>query len=624
MKQLYSYDIFDTCLVRTCGEPKCVFDILATDVLGGKADISAKIDFTLIRMNAERKARETLINGDNEEISLEDIYRFCDFSKITAVDNKAIMTKELEVEDRVLLPVYKIREEIEHLVKKGAKIIYISDMYLPESFICKKLKQAGFYVNHNIYLSSTIKKTKSSGNLFRHVSRELGIKNSQWIHTGDNTYSDYRIPKEIGINAKLIKHNYNQYELMEKEMMHDGRMPNAEFPFSLSRAIRLSLPDTPYNLFASTFVAPMFVSYVYSILNDARKRSIKHLFFIARDGFILYNIAKEFASQFSDIRMSYLYASRQALYMAGLSELSVKCVKETLPYLKNEEINKILYELHLSSYDYSQLPIKGLNGEQIIDLLFDNDSFVKELQLKYQEQNSYIIRYFEQEGLTEEHCAIVDVVGSRRCQKALNNILSRNHYQKAFSYYFEVTWSRITDYEPYLAMNYQENVISTKFYNRASQPLYEQFFAITNQKRTIEYKDNKGVIEPVFESDFISEEYKQAIFETNKINCIAYARHYVDGCIQDPALIIQVAQKAFAFFCYAPRKEFLLAIESFRCTGSGEANEVLLNKRSLFYTITHIKQFFRWPEGQLIYSSGWLYPLILKFLDYRYKRKQRK
>lgn len=623
MKQLYSYDIFDTCLVRTCGEPKHVFDILATDVLGKEADISAKIDFTLIRMNAERKAREILINGDNEEISLEDIYRFCDFSKITSIENKTIMTKELDVEDRVLLPVYKIREEIEQLAKKGATIIYISDMYLPETFICKKLKQWGFYVNHNIYISSSFKKTKSSGNLFRHVLHELGIKNSQWIHKGDNIHSDYRIPKKLGINAKLIKYNYNQYELMEKEMMHDGRKPNAEFPISLSRAIRLSLPDTPYNLFASTFVAPMFVSYVYSILKDARKRNIKHLFFIARDGYILYNIAKEFASQFTDIRISYLYASRQALYMAGLSELSAKCVKETLPYLKNEQITKILYELHLSSHDYSHLQIKGLNGEQIIDLLFDNDSFVKELQLKYQEQNSYIIKYFEQEGLTEGHCAIVDVVGSRRCQKALNNILSRNHYQKAFSYYFEVTWSRITDFEPYLAMNYQENVISTKFYNRASQPLYEQFFAITNQKRTIEYKDNKGIIEPIFEHDFIPEEYKQKIFDTNKINCITYARHYVDGCIQDPSLIIQIAQKAFASFCYAPRKEFLLAIESFRCTGSGEANEVLLNKRSLLYTITHIKQFFRWPEGQLIYSSGWLYPLMLKFLEYRYKRKKR-
>lgn len=621
MKQLYSYDIFDTCLVRTCGEPKHVFDILATDVLGKDADLSAKIDFTLIRMNAERKARQELINEGNEEITLEDIYHFCDFSKITPIDNKTILCKELDVEDRVLLPVYQIREEIEHLQKKGAKVIYISDMYLPESFICKKLKQFGFPIDQNVYISSTIKKSKSSGHLFSYISHQLGIKESHWLHIGDHSLSDYRIPKKMGIQAKLIKHDYNQYEFMGKEMLHNGCLPNACYPFTLSRAVRLSSPDTPYNLFASTFVAPMFVSYVYSILCDSRRKGIKHLFFIARDGYILYNIAKEFASHFPDIRISYLYASRQALYMAGLKELSAKCVIESLPYLKNESIKKILYELHVSSYDYSNMPIEGLNGEQIIDMLFKNESFVTALRLKYQEQNNNIIKYFEQEGLTEGLCATVDVVASRRCQKALNNILERNHYIKAFAYYFEVTWSRITDYEPYLAMNYQENVISTRAYNRASQPLYEQFFAITDQKRTVEYKDNNGIIEPVFENDFIPEEYKQKIFTANKINCMMYAKLYIDGCIDNPNMIIQTAQKVFAFFCYVPRKEFLLAIESFMCTGSGEANEILLNKCNLLYTITHIKQFFRWPEGQLIYSSGWFYPLVLKFLNFRYKKK---
>ena len=171
-------------------------------------------------------------------------------------------------------------------------------------------------------------------------------------------------------------------------------------------------------------------------------------------------------------------------------------------------------------------------------------------------------------------------------------------------------------------MNYQDDVIGTKLYNRASQPLYEQFFAITNQMRTIEYQDNNGIIEPVFEADFISEEYKQKIFEANKSVCKLYARYYLHGCINNPINIIQVAQKTFSFFCYAPHKEFLQAIESFRCTGSGEANEVLLNKRSLLYSIIHIKKFFRWPEGQLIYSSGFLYPLVLRFLKCRYKCKQ--
>ena len=623
MKKLYSFDIFDTCLVRTCGNPRNVFDILAASVLRDYSDISARNDFILIRMNAERKAREELINGENEEITLEDIYRYCDFNSITTIDNNTIMEMELNVEEKILLPVEKVRNKIEQLIIKGAKVVYISDMYLPLGFIDKILRRSGFYVNQNIYLSSSIKKTKSSGHLYDYVFNDTHIKGGQWQHTGDNKYSDFIIPKKKGIIAKLLKHEYNQYELKGMELLHDGVVANSFYPFSLSKAIRLSLPNTPNTIFASTFIAPMFVSYVYHILCDSRKRGIKHLFFLARDGYILYHIAQEFSKQFPDICLSYLYVSRQALYMAGLNEVSAKCIKESLPYLKKENLFRILYDLHLSSYDYSHLPINNINGEQLIDLLFSDNTFVEALRIKHNEQNNNIIKYFQQEGLVEGKCAIVDVVGSRRCQSALNNILIRHNYPEVFAYYFEVTLARITRFQPYLAMNYQDNVFNTRCYNRASQPLYEQFFAISNHKRTIEYQDIDGTIEPVFETDFMPEEYKQKIFEINKTVCTLYAKHYAMGYIDNPVMVIQTAQKVFASFCYAPRKEFLQAIDSFICTGSGEPNETLLNKKSFIYTITHIKQFYRWPEGQLIYSSGWLYPLVLKYLNYRYKRKQR-
>ncbi len=621
MKKLYSFDIFDTCLVRTCGDSHNVFEILAEKILGKDSDNSAKIDFTLIRANAEREARNKLINSQNEEITLEEIYNFCDFKKLTPIDNNSIMEMELKVEEFVLLPVESIRKEIDLLVRKGFEVIYISDMYVALSFIKKILKLTGFYINDNVYLSSSIKKSKASGHLFDYISDLYNINNKFWVHKGDNKLADYIIPSKKGIKATIIKHEYNYYEKIGLESLKNGFCPNSNYAFSLSKAIRLSFSDTPHNIFAATFIAPMFVSYVYHILTDSMQRGINHLFFLSRDGYILYNIALEFSKQFPNIKLSYIYTSRQALYMAGLDEISPQCIKKLMPHLKQEGIEKILYELHLKSYDYSKLKLSGLNGEKIIDLLFEDKIFVKELNSKYIEQNELIIKYFKQEGLTSGHCATVDAVGSRRCQNAMNRILSRNHFPVVFSYYFEVTWNRITDYYPYYAMNYQENVFNTKYYNRASQPLYEQFFAISDQKRTIEYRDNHGIIEPIFEEDFISYDYKKHVFETNKSVCISYAKHFLCGSNYSAILNIQASQRAFTAFCYAPLFKFLKAIESFRCTGSGEANEVLLNKRSLLYVIKHIDEFFRWPEGQLIYSSGCLYPLILYYLQYRHRRK---
>ena len=622
MIKLYSFDIFDTCVVRTCGTAKYVFDMLAENILGSQASPSIKNDFAFIRMEGERKARHSLINGELEEITIEQIYNYCDFTSMTDVDNAIIMQTEMDIENSVLLPVRRIQDKINLLVEQGATVIYISDMYLPIEFIEKIMIERGFYVNNNIYLSSDVKKSKCSGHLYDYVLNKFGIKGCNLQHIGDNYFADYKIPRSRSINACMVSHSYNQYEKMGKRFMLDGIIPLSGYAFTLSRAVRLSFPDTPNYKFASTFIAPMLVPFVYSVLRSSLERKINHLFFIARDGYILYKIALEMANLFPEIKMSYLFASRQSLYMAGLNKLSPECILEELPHLKNKTIKGILYELHLPSYDYSKFSFSGLDGEQIIKLLFTDNCFVEALTEKYREQNDYIIKYFEQVELTKGNCATVDVIGSRRCQKAINNILSRYNYPKIFSYYFEVTWCRIPYYEPYSAANYQENVINTPNYNRASQPLYEQFFVITNQKRTIEYQLNGNTINPVFEDDFLDEGYKKETFENNLAVCVKYTKSFLLVCESiSPISIIQVAQKVFASFCYIPRKDFLKALESFRCTGSGEANELLLSKKNLIYVFTHISNFFRWPEGQIVYSSGWLYPLIRVFLEIRLLRK---
>ena len=64
---IYSYDIFDTCLIRACGEPSHVWDILAHRILGSSADIAQISDFVLIRRSAEGKAREELISNEKED-----------------------------------------------------------------------------------------------------------------------------------------------------------------------------------------------------------------------------------------------------------------------------------------------------------------------------------------------------------------------------------------------------------------------------------------------------------------------------------------------------------------------------------------------------------------------------
>lgn len=132
-----SFDIFDTCLIRTCGKPEFVFDLLAERVLGTCCPRTQKMDFAFIRKNGEERARIKYLNQDCEEVTLEQIYECCDFSMLTDFDKNAVMQLELEVEQSVLVCVNRIKQIIFKLRQEGNRILFISDMYLSASFLKK-------------------------------------------------------------------------------------------------------------------------------------------------------------------------------------------------------------------------------------------------------------------------------------------------------------------------------------------------------------------------------------------------------------------------------------------------------------------------------------------------------
>ena len=614
--QVFSFDIFDTCFIRTCGNPCNVFYLLAKEILGNNAELSQINDFVMIRRRGEDLARKTLVNEQKEEVTIKEIYDFCNFKSIIDIDKYYVMQKELDIEDEVLLPIYETKKEIELLHEKKNIIIYISDMYLPKEFILRKLKEHNFYVEDKyVYVSSETNKTKERGSLYRYIQKELNIEYKHWQHTGDNKLSDYKIPREIGIKTKLIKYDYNLYENTAINLcLDDGDLTNS-YPFSLCRAIRLTNKTVSKNLFAADFIAPIFVPYTYYILCDAKKRGIEHLYFIARDGYILFLIAQFFSSYFPHIHLHYLYASRKSLYLPGIEHLTYDIIKDIVPHDKG--IQGILYALQMEDFDYSHLSIKGLNSYDILKTLLEDKSFTDNLSKQYYKQNKLCADYFLQEGLSCPNCAIVDVLGSRRCHKYINNILRHNNMPETFAYYYEVTHQRIIDNGNFNSINYQEKVMSSKIYHHVSQPLCEQYFCITNQQRTVGYQRFDNIIKPIFEKDLINDSYKENIFNANKKILLSYATHFIKHPIANPFLCIKRAQFCLNMFYLNPPKEYLSTFHDFFCT-DGNAKYILLQKKNLLYIIIHHNKFFRWKEGNLIYNSGGLYKFIRAILTIRF------
>ena len=621
-RKVYSYDVFDTCLVRACGPSYVAFEVLAREILGKNADISQIRDFALLRIQGEKKAKEIAEAEGLEDTSIDRIYKSCDFTCLTQVRNDEILKKELEVETNLLLPVVEMTNAIEEARKEGNAIVFITDMYLPSYFIKGILSKYGILKGDEpVYVSGEIGKTKRTGSLFEYVKEQFGIDTSEWRHFGDNKQSDYRIPRKLGIKAKRIKHEYSYYEKETLKLEFSNSRMEALKTASISRALIKSRYQSPYTLFSSDFVAPLYVPFVYDTMKDAQRRGVQSLYFLARDGFILYQIAQQFKDDFPDIKLFYIYVSRVSLYLPGLKDVSYNSLLEAFD-IKNRELQTVLEYLRLEDLKEELSDYQTLQGEELLKALINDVRFNEILGKKHREQRELCIEYFKQEGIVEGNCAIVDLVGTRRCQLAINNILKSEGFPEVFGYYFDVVPYRIFEGN-YKSYNFSElrTFLNANTY-LGSQGVFEQYFSITDQGRTLEYKkDDSGLIIPIHEKIDKKEYYAKQVLESNLDICRAYAHFFSYMQPMNCQSCEETAIKIYSLFSYNPRKEYLKALVDLHIT-SVTLSEDFLPKTNMLKLFTRKKSF--WMYGSIIYNSGMLYSLFRWLLSFYQQYKLRK
>lgn len=181
---IISFDIFDTLLVRPYAKP--------TDLFRHMEKLYKIKGFYKNRIRAEEQARYKHI--DFEDITLEQIYEEIEEKY------KPFKEKEMELEEKILTVHKENKKLYDYALNIGKKIIIASDMYLPKDFIEKILMKNGYTNYHKIYLSSDLKLSKASGNLYKYIIDDLNIKPSSMLHIGDN----YQIPIFFAINNNYV------------------------------------------------------------------------------------------------------------------------------------------------------------------------------------------------------------------------------------------------------------------------------------------------------------------------------------------------------------------------------------------------------------------------------------
>jgi predicted HAD superfamily hydrolase len=322
----YSFDVFETCLVRVWAKPTDLFWELGEQLREEKLIGISADSWQQMRIKAESQARVASKTG---EVNVEQIYQqLARLLGWSTTEAEQAIDKEIALELASLRPVPAIQKRIQALQQANDRLIYMSDMYLSEETIRTFLKENNVWSpGSSLYVSSEIGMSKSNGKLFPHCLAEESVKASQLTHIGDNFHSDVKMAKKQGVRVEPISLTHlNRYE---GKIADTTQLP-LKFRSLLAGASRLTRlqsqetsPDKQviWDTTASA-VAPMLFGFVHWCLVEAQKKGIQRLYFVARDGQILHKIAQVICKNWGyKIDCRYLYGSRQAWHMPSVQEV---------------------------------------------------------------------------------------------------------------------------------------------------------------------------------------------------------------------------------------------------------------------------------------------------------------
>ena len=239
-----------------------------------------------------------------------------------------LIAAECEVEARLLHAVPEAVELVRDARRAGATVAFLSDMYLPSAFVAEQLGRHGLLQDGDVLMISCETGTpKWTGAAFERVTADRGISLSDLSHTGDHERSDVIVPRRLGVQVRPFSAAaINRYE----ELLESQSAATEGLASSLagaSRLTRLALPvEDPDHVairdVAAGVVAPAMVGFTLWVLRRAEQLGLRRLYFVARDGQILVDVARRLIARLGlDIECVYLFGSRLAWWLPSLASV---------------------------------------------------------------------------------------------------------------------------------------------------------------------------------------------------------------------------------------------------------------------------------------------------------------
>jgi len=439
--EVISFDIYDTLLLRNVLHPTDIFDIVGTD-LSRRGKYQG--NFKKLRVKAEEKARRL---SRKEDIVLDDIYR--EISRDLGQSlSEEIKDLELSIERRFTVKNPFMYSVYRYAINKGKKIIFISDMYLPNEFIEQLLISNGYTQYDGLYVSGIAGVSKASGKLYEFIKSDMRIISS-WMHIGDNYRSDVINPKKLNINA----YHYNNI----KEKI--GFTHKYSVQYSILKSIQINHCETAENFgYWERFGAYFASSIIFGFTVWLVKQLVGHdnVFFLSRDGYLphlIYNKLNEVIPGLP--KANYIYASRRSFQVPNILNMNQEEALNLLTAFNSRfgqrlRIGEIFDNLGLDKSRYLETVKKFgfADFDQILELgdiarakgmLRD---IMPDIHKKLREERDSLILYLKRNGFFDaREVNIVDIGWRGSTHKAINDLTGL----KLNGYYFGTTYNVYDD-----------------------------------------------------------------------------------------------------------------------------------------------------------------------------------
>lgn len=457
-QDVISFDIFDTLVSRIFYRPKDLFSLIQSKIstMDCMLNFSEIIDgFTEMRIQAESDARIRKVSshGGEPEILISDIYN--EISRKLPILTQSIIDLlieiEIECEKNILYKCPKGEELFKKARMSKAKVILISDMYLPSSTLREILISCGYELdNIEVFSSGEEGYSKHSGALYSVVAKKLSLEKTRWIHIGDNPHADITNAEKFGIKSMLATwseySHERSYHWKAKDVIGESLYKSTELKQTSG------FYDNPLSEIGFKVFGPLMLGYISWLTSQLKNLNIDKALFLARDAHLIHKIYNKYFSTKS-VESEYIYLSRASTYMLGMTDWPMHRIWHLFGGKNKKSISKILSVVGLDAKNYlsdihnvgfpdeNYIPIKGeeYKVHWLINKLF------QQILLKNTANREQFSEYFKKACAGKKNIALIDVGWMGNIQSVFARALGDQWAEKNISGLYMATFEGAND-----------------------------------------------------------------------------------------------------------------------------------------------------------------------------------